>query len=73
MASFALELSGRAAGIGETPKDETGLWRVDYLTAPGNRISGGSDEIQRNIIAERLLGMPPEIRADKDTPFSQLK
>jgi len=73
MASFALELSGSAAGIGETPKDEAGLWRVDYLTAPGNRISGGSDEIQRNIIAERLLGMPPEIRADKDTPFSQLK
>lgn len=73
MAGFALELTGGAAGIGDSPTDQTGLWRGDYLTAPGNRISGGSDEIQRNIIAERILGMPPEVRLDKDIAFSDLK
>jgi Acyl-CoA dehydrogenase, C-terminal domain len=43
------------------------------LYAPGMRIAGGSDEILRNIIAERVLGLPPDIRVDKDVPFSQLK
>jgi hypothetical protein len=43
------------------------------LYAPGMRIAGGSDEILRNIIAERVLGLPADIRVDKDVPFSQLK
>jgi hypothetical protein len=43
------------------------------LYAPGMRIAGGSDEILRNIIAERVLELPPDIRVDKDVPFSRLK
>jgi hypothetical protein len=42
------------------------------LYAPGMRIAGGSDEILRNIIAERVLGLPADIRVDKDVPFNQL-
>jgi hypothetical protein len=38
----------------------------------GYRIGGGTPEIARNIIAERLLGMPPDIRPDKDVPFSEV-
>ena len=44
----------------------------DYLYAPGLRIAGGSDEILKNIIAERVLGLPPDIRVDKDLPFNEI-
>ena len=44
----------------------------DYLHAPGLRIAGGTDEILRNVIAERILGMPGDIRVDKDIPFKNL-
>ena len=45
-------------------------WREHVLGAPGYRIAGGSDEIQRTIIGERVLGLPPERRVDKDQPWS---
>ena len=41
---------------------ETGNWTVDFINSYNWSIAGGSDEIQRNIIAERLLGMPREPR-----------
>ena len=43
------------------------------VVPPILRIAGGSDEILRNIIAERVLGMPGDIRPDKDVPFRELK
>jgi alkylation response protein AidB-like acyl-CoA dehydrogenase len=44
----------------------------DYLYAPGLRIAGGTDEILKNIIAERVLGLPAEMRADKTPAFKDL-
>nr|WP_237418338.1 acyl-CoA dehydrogenase family protein [Actinomadura rayongensis] len=43
-----------------------------YLRAKGNSIEGGTSEILRNIIAERILGLPAEPRADKDVPWKDL-
>jgi len=44
-----------------------------YMLAPGLRIAGGTDEVLKNIIAERVLGLPADLRADRNLPFSELK
>ena len=43
-----------------------------YLRAKGNSIEGGTSEILLNIVAERVLGLPPEHRIDRDVPFKEL-
>jgi alkylation response protein AidB-like acyl-CoA dehydrogenase len=43
-----------------------------YLRAKGNSIEGGTSEILRNLIAERVLGLPPEQRVDKDIPWQDV-
>ncbi len=47
-------------------------WTEHLLGAPGYRLAGGTDQIQRNVMGERVLGLPPEPRVDKDVPWSQL-
>jgi hypothetical protein len=48
------------------------VFQQTLMTSPSSRIAGGSDEIMRNIIAERVLGLPPDVRVDKELPFNQL-
>jgi alkylation response protein AidB-like acyl-CoA dehydrogenase len=47
-------------------------WNEHLLGAPGYRIAGGSDEIQRNIVGERVLGLPGEPRVDKNIPYKDV-
>jgi alkylation response protein AidB-like acyl-CoA dehydrogenase len=68
-ASLALDLLGPD---GIATHDGDGEWQTLFLTSPSISIRGGTDEIQRNIVGERVLGLPPEPRADVDVPFSAL-
>jgi alkylation response protein AidB-like acyl-CoA dehydrogenase len=72
MASFALDLA-ETAGLAVEPGSDLEKLQGSYMWSAGLRIAGGTDEILRNIIAERVLGLPGDLRPDKDTPFSQLK
>jgi alkylation response protein AidB-like acyl-CoA dehydrogenase len=49
-----------------------GAFHQSYMFAPGLRIAGGTDEILKNIIAERVLGLPQDHRADKGVAFKDL-
>ena len=51
---------------------EDGEWSTLFLTAPSLSIRGGTDEIQRNIVGERVLGLPPEPRVDIDRPWNEI-
>jgi alkylation response protein AidB-like acyl-CoA dehydrogenase len=73
--AHASDVAGQLLGpalTADTGEWGTFAWNEHVLGAPGYRIAGGSDEIQRNIIGERVLGLPREPQTDRDLPFSQL-
>jgi len=70
--AFLMDLD-EAGGIVQPPGDNRAPDRFfEYLTSASSRIAGGADEVLRNQLAERALGLPGDPRADKDVPFSQL-
>ena len=73
MAAFAVELQGPLGATRDTSHSaQEALWQNSWLGIPGMRVAGGTDEILKNIIAERVLRLPPEIRVDKDMPFRDI-
>lgn len=74
IAGYALEMAGPEglASHQELGK-EWALLQTLWLSSPGIRIAGGTDEILRNVIAERVLGLPGEIRTDRELPFRELE
>ncbi|MBL0088895.1 MAG: acyl-CoA dehydrogenase family protein [Ideonella sp.] len=73
MATFALQLRGEAGQVGDAdPTSDAYVVERTWTRAAAMRIAGGTDEILRNIIAERVLGLPEEARLDKGIPFNEI-
>ncbi len=73
IAIYALDLQGQSGIVSDSataPRD--GHFAAMLLRSPAARIEGGSDEILRNIIAERVLGLPGDIRVDKSVAFKDI-
>jgi alkylation response protein AidB-like acyl-CoA dehydrogenase len=58
--------------VANTGEWGTFAWAEHVVGTAGARIAGGTDEIQRNILGERILGLPREPRLDRDIPFQQV-
>lgn len=68
LADRAVAIDGPAATVVSEPPAP---WQTTFLVSPSLSIRGGTDEIQHNILGERVLGLPPEPRVDKHKPFSE--
>ena len=68
----ALIAMGAEALVWEGDEVETDNFGTSWLEARGGRIGGGTSEMQRNIISERLLGLPREPASDRDIPFNEV-
>ena len=69
---IALGIAGFRAAA-RLPDDPTGPFLTEYLMRQASSLGGGSNEMQRNIISERVLGMPREYAADKGVPFDEVR
>ena len=59
--------------IADTGEWGTFSWAGYLLGQPAMRIAGGSDEVMRNIVGERVLGLPKEPGIDTTSPFREIR
>ena len=72
MGDLVMAMNGAAGMLhGASARDE-GRWQYEFLGQWASRIGGGTDNIQRNTIGEKVLGLPPDIRVDKGVPFREI-
>jgi alkylation response protein AidB-like acyl-CoA dehydrogenase len=69
----ALDIQGHF-GLIDDPQTAllNGAFQHRFMWAPALRLGGGTDEIMKNIIAERVLGLPGDVRVDKNVPFRDI-
>lgn len=67
---MALQGAGGMLSVDDAPFD--GMWQSYFLSQWSVRIGGGTEQIQRNVLGERVLGLPAEARTDKTLPFKDV-
>jgi alkylation response protein AidB-like acyl-CoA dehydrogenase len=72
MGELALDLLGAAGVVLDDDASKTNDPAWSWIEVPGGRIAGGTDEILRNTIAEKILSLPQDYRPDKKVPFNQI-
>ena len=70
-ASIALDILGANGMLSAPDGAEGGRFNNAFVFAPASSIYGGTDEIQRNIVAERSLGLPRDVLPDRGAPFGE--
>jgi alkylation response protein AidB-like acyl-CoA dehydrogenase len=69
---LATDLEGAAGMLAGSDAPQDGFWQMQVMNQFSSRIGGGTNEVHRNMIGERALGLPAEARTDKDVPWRQL-
>jgi alkylation response protein AidB-like acyl-CoA dehydrogenase len=69
---LATDLEGAAGMLAGADAPQDGFWQMQVMNQFSSRIGGGTNEVHRNMLGERALGLPAEPRTDKDVPWRQL-
>ena len=65
---YNLDVTGHST----TGTDGARSTQKSFLRSRANSIEGGTSEVMRNILGERVLGLPGDVRTDKDLPFTEV-
>jgi alkylation response protein AidB-like acyl-CoA dehydrogenase len=70
--NLVLAIEGAAGMLNGPDAHDNGYWQNVFLSQWMSRIGGGTDQVQRNIVGENVLGLPSEPRVDKGIPFRDI-
>jgi alkylation response protein AidB-like acyl-CoA dehydrogenase len=72
LGDLVMSIEGAAGMLWHGDAYQNGFWQNQFLGQWASRIGGGTDQVQRNIIGENVLGLPSEPRVDKGIPFRDI-
>ena len=72
MNDFAVAVAGAEGMLLDGADPAINRRAMQFLGQWSSKLGGGTDQVQRNIVGERILGLPGDIRVDKDVPFRDI-
>jgi alkylation response protein AidB-like acyl-CoA dehydrogenase len=69
---LVMALQGANSMLFGADAEQDSYWQLQFLGQWSSRLGGGTEQVQRNVIGERVLGLPGEPRLDKELPFREL-